>query len=73
MKRKNKTNKVDIKSVTKINNFIVRMMTGKSYKEFIEENTKGMYLFERKEFIKNLNTVLRQMAKEINKEVFSNV
>lgn len=73
MRRKNKTNKVDAKGTTKINNFIVRMITGKSYKEFIEENTKGMYLFEKREFIKQLNSILQEMSKTISKEVFSNV
>ena len=49
------------------------MMTGKSYDEFIKEETKGMFIFEKREFIKNLNIVLKQMSKTITKEVFANV
>lgn len=72
MRRKNK--KVSkLVNNQKVNNFIVRMMTGKSYDEFIEENTKDMFLYEKKEFIKNLNCVLKQMSKTISKEVFANV
>lgn len=76
MKTKNKVNKINtIKKNTnskKTNNFIVRMMTGKSYDEFITEETKGMFIFEKKEFIKNLNIVLNQISKTIAKEVFAN-
>lgn len=70
MKRKNKINE---KSTTKINNFIVKMITKKSYKDFIEENTKGMYLFEKKEFIKQLDTILQEISRTLSKEVFGNV
>ena len=76
MKIENKLNKINtIKKNTnskKTNNFIVRMMTGKSYDEFITEETKGMFIFEKKEFIKNLNIVLNQISKTIAKEVFAN-
>lgn len=76
MKIENKVNKINtIKKNTnskKTNNFIVRMMTGKSYDEFITEETKGMFIFEKKEFIKNLNIVLNQISKTIAKEVFAN-
>lgn len=76
MKIENKVNKINtIKKNTnskKTNNFIVRMMTGKSYDEFITEETKGMFIFEKKEFIKNLNIVLNQIFKTIAKEVFAN-
>lgn len=76
MKIENKKNKINtIKKNTnskKTNNFIVRMMTGKSYDEFITEETKGMFIFEKKEFIKNLNIVLNQISKTIAKEVFAN-
>lgn len=72
MRRKNK--KVSkLVNNQKVNNFIVRMMTGKSYDEFIKEETKGMFIFEKREFIKNLNIVLKQMSKTITKEVFANV
>lgn len=78
MRRKNKINKNKIVNKSNIdnkksNNFIVRMMTGKSYDEFIKEETKGMFIFEKREFIKNLNIVLKQMSKTITKEVFANV
>lgn len=72
MRRKNKKVNKPIDN-QKVNNFIVRMMTGKSYDEFIEENTKDMFLYEKKEFIKNLNCVLKQMSRTISKEVFANV
>lgn len=72
MKRKNKVENKQVDN-KKVNNFIVRMMTGKSYDEFIEENTKDMFLYEKKEFIKNLNCVLKQMSRTISKEVFANV
>lgn len=72
MRRKNKKVNKPIDN-QKVNNFIVRMMTGKSYDEFIEENTKDMFLYEKKEFIKNLNCVLKQMSRTISKEVFTNV
>ena len=78
MRRKNKVNKINIVNRKrtdnkKTNNFIIRMMTGKSYDEFIAEETKGMFIFEKREFIKNLNSVLKQMSKTITKEVFANV
>lgn len=78
MRRKNKVNKINIVNEKrtdnkKTNNFIVRIMTGKSYDEFIAEETKGMFIFEKREFIKNLNSVLKQMSKTITKEVFANV
>lgn len=76
MKTKNKVNKINtIKKNTtskKTNNFIVRMMTGRSYDEFVAEETKRMFIFEKKEFIKNLNIVLNQISKTIAKEVLAN-
>lgn len=78
MKRKNKVNKINIVNKKHTdnkttNNFIVRMMTGKSYDEFITEETKGMFLCEKREFINNLNIVLKQISRTILKEVFTNV
>lgn len=62
------------KKVTKVRdnkkffNDFVMLATGKSYDEFVAENTKGLFLQEKREFIKNLNSVIKE-----TKGVFVNV
>lgn len=65
MKRKKVTKVRDNKNF--FNDFVM-LTTGKSYDEFVIENTKGLFLQEKREFIKNLNSVIKEA-----KGVFANV
>ena len=57
-----------VRNNKKFFNDFVMLATGKSYDEFVVENTKGLFLQEKREFIKNLNSVIKEA-----KGVFVNV
>lgn len=72
-KRKNKKKKENmskfLKREKKAFDILMKIENGKTYDEYVREATKGMYLFEIKEFKKNLDKELLTISRRIAHEM----
>lgn len=72
-KKKNKKKKTNWNKVAKVNkktfDILMKIENGKTYDEYLKDATKGMYLFEIKEFKRQLDKELITIARRIAYEM----
>lgn len=72
-KRKNKKKKENmskfLRREKKAFDILMKIETGKTYDEYVREATKGMYLFEIKEFKRKLDKELLTISRRIAHEM----
>ena len=72
-KRKNKNKKenthVNMINEKKAFDMLMEIKYGKTYEEYLKEETKGMYLFEIQEFKRNLDKELTKVVRRIAYEM----
>lgn len=72
-KKRNKKKKTNWNKVAKVNkktfDILMKIENGKTYDEYLKDATKGMYLFEIKEFKRQLDKELITIARRIAYEM----